>query len=216
MGTADVGSNDLASPLQREDKKQGLGVKSDLTMVAVESIVTQSQVANESDDDVSAQNNDADAADVFSVEQSQVANCVNEDSQNQATPFNVNVRSQLNSHEEKLSQEPTLAIKTDVSAGAIHQSSALSQPLVESGVDDPNKVTVKHLDSFDAKRLRIPKRPQKGWNDSMINRQRLDTESDNVSKSSTEKQKNRVRDVLPRQMEEDEKLKVLEAEYEAF
>ena len=131
-----------------------------------------------------------------------IANSVNEDSHKEKP--------------RKLSQGPTLAIETDVSAGAIDQSLALSQPLDESAVDDRNKLTVKHLDSFDAKRLRIPKRPQKGWNDSMINRQRLDTESDNVSKSSTEKQKNRVRDVLPRQMEEDEKLKVLEAEYEAF
>jgi hypothetical protein len=58
-------------------------------MLAVESVVTRSQVANELDDDPSAQNTDADAADGTSVEQSQFANCVNKD-----------VRSQLNSHEE--------------------------------------------------------------------------------------------------------------------
>ena len=47
VGTADGGSNDLASPLQREDKEQGLGISSDVTMLDVKLIETQSQVANE-------------------------------------------------------------------------------------------------------------------------------------------------------------------------
>ena len=78
VGTADVGSNDLASPFQREDKEQGLGISSDVTMLDVKLVVTQSQVANEFNDDPSAQNNDADAADATSVEKSRVAKCVNE------------------------------------------------------------------------------------------------------------------------------------------
>jgi hypothetical protein len=49
----------------------------------------------------------------------------------------------------------------------------------------------------------------------MFKRLRLDTENDNFLKSSKETQKNRARDVLQRQMEEDKKLKALEAEYEA-
>ena len=49
----------------------------------------------------------------------------------------------------------------------------------------------------------------------MFKRLRLETDYDDVSKLSTEKQKARARDVLQRQMEEDEKVKALEAEYEA-
>jgi len=89
VSTVDSGSNDLAFHLQGEDKEEGLEVSRDATMLAVESVMTQSQVANELDDDPSAQTTDADAADGTSVEQSQVVNCVNKD-----------VRSQLNSHEE--------------------------------------------------------------------------------------------------------------------
>ena len=100
-----------------------------------------------------------------------IANSVNEDSHKEKP--------------RKLSQGPTLAIETDVSAGAIDQSLALSQPLDESAVDDRNKLTVKHLDSFDAKRLRIPKRPQKGENNDMLKRLRSDTENDDVSQLST-------------------------------
>ena len=90
----------------------------------------------------------------------------------------------------------------------------LSQPVDESAVDDLDKVTIKYLDSFDAKRLRIPIRPQVG-NDNMFKRLRLETDNDNVSNLSTEKQKTRARDVLQRQMEEDKKVQALEVEYEA-
>ncbi len=207
VGTVDGGSNDLAFHLQCEDKEEGLEVSRDATMLAVESVVTQSQVANELDDDPLAQNTDADVADDgTSVEQSQVANCVNKD-----------VRSQLNSHEEnprELVEEPTSTIKTGVNAGAIDKSFlAVSQPVDESAVDNPSKVTIKHRDSFDAKRLRIPKKPQLG-NDNVFKRLRLETDNDNVANLSTEKQKTRARDVLQRQMEEDKKVKALEAEYE--
>jgi hypothetical protein len=66
------------------------------------------------------------------------------------------------------------------------------QPVDESAVDNPNKVTIKHLDSFDAKRLRMPKRPQLG-NDDMFKRLRLETDNDNVSNLSAEKQKTRAK-----------------------
>ncbi len=206
VSTLDSGSKDLAFHLQREFKEEELEVSHDANMQAAESVVTQSQVANELDDDPLAQNTDACAADGTSMEQSQVANCVNKD-----------VRSQLNSHEEiprEFLEEPTSTIRMGVSAGAFDKSLAVSQPVHESAVDDPNKVTIKHLDSFDAKRLQIPKRPQMG-NDNMFKRLRLETDYDDVSKLSTEKQKTRARDVLQRQMEEDQKVKALEAEYEA-
>ena len=90
VSTSDSGSNDLAFHLQREYKEEGLEVShGDANMLAVESVMTQSQVANEFYDDHLAQNTDAGAADGTFMEQSQVANCVNKD-----------VRSQLNSHEE--------------------------------------------------------------------------------------------------------------------
>jgi hypothetical protein len=206
VSTSDSGSKDLAVHLQREDEEQGLELSCDATMLAVESVVTQSQVANELDDDPLAQNTDACAADETPMEQSQVANCVNKD-----------VISQLNSHEEiprEFLEEPTSTIRTGVNAGAIDRSLAVLQPVDESAVDDANKVTIKHLDSFDAKCLGIPKRPQKG-NDNMFKRLRLETDYDDVSKLLTEKQKTRTRDVLQRQMEEDQKVKVLKAEYEA-
>jgi hypothetical protein len=91
VSTVDGGSNDIAFHLKREDKEEGLEVSRDATMLAAESVVTQSQAANEFADDPLAQNTDADAADGTSVEQSQVANCVNKD-----------VRSQLNSHKKIL------------------------------------------------------------------------------------------------------------------
>ena len=55
----------------------------------------------------------------------------------------------------------------------------------------------------------------KGEQHNMFKRLRLDTENDNFLKLSKEKQKNRARDVLQRQMEEDKKFKALEAGYEA-
>ena len=202
VSTPDSGSKDLAVHLE-----QRLEVSCDATMLAVESVVTQSQVANELDDDPLAQNTDACAADETSMKQSQFANCVNE-----------GVRSQLHSHEEiprEFLEEPASTIRTGVNEGAIDKLLAVLQPVDESAVDDPNKVTIKHLDSFDAKRLRIPKRPQMRINDNMFKRLRLETDDDDVSKLSTEKQKTRARDVLQRQMEEDQKVKALEAEYEA-
>ena len=80
--------------------------------------------------------------------------------------------------------------------------------------DDLNKVTVKYLESFNTNRLRVPKRPQKD-NEEIFKRLRLDTEDDEISNLSTEKQKRRAWDVLQRQVEEDERLKALEAEYES-
>jgi hypothetical protein len=77
--------------------------------------------------------------------QSQVANCVNEDLQNQATSFNVDARSQLKS----------LRAIGGTYVEAIDES--LAATLDESAVDNPIIVTVKHLDSFDAKCLQIPK-----------------------------------------------------------
>ena len=105
-------------------------------------------------------------------------------------------RSQLHSHEEiprEFLEEPTSTIRTGVNEGAIDKSLAVSQPVDESAVDDSNKVTIKHLDSFDAKRLRIPKRPQMGINNDMFKRLRLETDDDEVSKLSTEKQKTRAK-----------------------
>ncbi len=52
-------------------------------------------------------------------------------------------------------------------------------------------------------------------NNNMINRLRLETDCDDISKLSTEKQKTRTRDVFQRQMEKDKKVKALEAEYKA-
>ena len=50
-----------------------------------------------------------------------------------------------------------------VKAGAIEESTSVLQSQDASTVeDDANKVTVKCLESFNAKRLRIPKRPQEG------------------------------------------------------
>ena len=75
-----------------------------------------------------------------------------------------------------------------VKAGAIDESTAVLLPLDESAEgDDPNKVTVKHLEFFDAKSLQIPKQPREG-NDEIIKRLRLDTEDDHILKLSTEKQ----------------------------
>jgi hypothetical protein len=76
VSTSDSGSKDFAFRLQRrEDEEQGLEVSCDATMLAVESVMTQSQVANELDDDPLAQNTDAYGADEISMEQSLVANC---------------------------------------------------------------------------------------------------------------------------------------------
>jgi hypothetical protein len=131
VSTSDSGSKDLAVHLHREDEEQGLDVSCDATMLAVESVVTQSQVANELDDDPLAQNTDACAADETSMKQSQFANCVNE-----------GVRSQLHSHEEiprEFLEEPTSTIRTGVNEGAIDELLAVSQSVEESAVDDPNK-----------------------------------------------------------------------------
>ena len=118
-------------------------------------MVTQSQVANELDED-------ANKADATSLEQNQVERHVNEDLQNQTTSVNVNSKYRLNVDEInplELSEEPIWTMETDVKAGAIEESSSVLQPLNESAVgDDSKKVRVKRLESFNAKRLRIPKR----------------------------------------------------------
>ncbi|KAI2490875.1 hypothetical protein MHU86_23698 [Fragilaria crotonensis] len=97
---------------------------------------------------------------------------------------------------------------------ASDETSAVSPPCHETTADDPNKVTVKYLKSFDPKRLRIPKRPSEAKVD-WIKRLRLDSDDNEVFKSLTENQKKRARNARKKQVEEEEKLDAMEAEYEA-
>ncbi|KAI2493996.1 hypothetical protein MHU86_20527 [Fragilaria crotonensis] len=97
---------------------------------------------------------------------------------------------------------------------ASDETSAVSPPCHETTADDPNKVTVKYLKSFDPRRLRIPKRPSEAKVD-WIKRLRLGSDDNEGFKSLTENQKKRARNSRKKQVEEEEKLDAMEAEYEA-
>ena len=242
VSNADGANNDLASQLQGDNKDLGFAVQSDGTIVPANPVVTQSQVLNELGDAHLLRNEDFRNVDTTSVEQSRIESHVNEYAQNQGVPVSVNDGNGLNTDKENSItsfKEPTLTMETDIEAEVVEESTGVLQqsdgPSFKEGKakvvdeftgvlqqrnesaveDDPNKVTVKYLESFNANRLRVPKRPPQEDNEEIYKRLRLDTEDDEISNLSTEKQKKRARDVLQRQVEEDERLKALEAEYES-
>ena len=97
---------------------------------------------------------------------------------------------------------------------AIDETSAVLPPHDATAADEPNKVTVRHLKSFDPICLRIPKRPSE-VKDDWIKRLRLDSDDNEVFESLRENQKKRARAVRQKQIEEEEKRVAMEAEYEA-
>jgi hypothetical protein len=212
----DGAKDESAFHFKSEDKKPEIGVVGDISSQARFAFVTQSQVnaspvaedvavhtaievINQLGDDVTAEIRDVHGA--IEVPNELGDNIMGE---NQDENHDIHARIEVNND---------LGEKQDATR-ASDETSAVSLPHHETAADDPDKVTVKYLKSFDPKRLRIPKRPSEAKVD-WIKRLRLDSDDNDILKSLTENQKKRARSARKKQVEEEEKIDLMEAEYEA-
>ncbi|KAI2505945.1 hypothetical protein MHU86_8445 [Fragilaria crotonensis] len=214
----DGSSNDSAFRLKSEEKKPEIG---DVRFA----FVTQSQVnanpvaenvavqtatysaINELGDDVTAEIRDVHAG---SEVQNEFGDNVMREDQDESHDMDQDENHDIH---ETIEVTNGLGEKQDATR-ASDETSAVSPPCHETTADDPNKVTVKYLKSFDPRRLRIPKRPSEAKVD-WIKRLRLGSDDNEGFKSLTENQKKRARNSRKKQVEEEEKLDAMEAEYEA-
>jgi hypothetical protein len=212
----DGASNDLAFHFKSEVQKQAFGVISAVTSQARCSLVTQSQEnANHMDENVAVHTAIAVQnvlGDVVTAENEDV-NAANE------VPNELGDNVMGEDQDEDHDIYATIDVTNDLGEKqdayrAIDETSAVLPPHDATAADEPNKVTVRHLKSFDPICLRIPKRPSE-VKDDWIKRLRLDSDDNEVFESLTENQKKRARAVRQKQIEEEEKRVAMEAEYEA-
>jgi hypothetical protein len=79
--------------------------------------------------------------------------------------------------------------------------------------DNSNEVTVKHIDNFAVKQLRIPKRPPKHRNN-MLERLLIDKEDDKNGKTLSDNQTKRMKNALKRRKDKEQNPDDLAAENE--